>query len=375
MDNVNLEELAQQVMNDWDLEPEFSQKAVDQANSINKPAPPPQGVQNLCNLLWCSIDNDDSRDLDQLTYGEVDGKGNTTIWVAIADVDALVPKDTPIDQHAEHNTTSVYTPARIFSMLPIKLSTDLTSLNQDEDRMSMVTKIVIDQEGKAVTSSIFPALVRNYAKLAYNSVGAWLEGTGPMPDKIAQVKNMDKVIKCQHEVAQRLKTRRHEVGSLTFDAKKVEARVLDNGEIQLEVQPHNFAHQLIEEFMIASNNALATLFRDNKVPSLRRVVRIPQQWDKIVELARNFGETLPVEPDSKALDEFLVKRQKADPTTFQDLSLAVIKLMGKGEYVVENVGDKPVGHFGLALVNYTHATAPTGAFPILFRKDSIKLFC
>lgn len=253
---VNLSLLAKQVMTEWGLQPEFPEEAVKQVAALHAPAPWPEKYTDLRSLLWCSIDNDDSHDLDQLTYGE-SGPEGFTLWIAVADVGALVPKSSPVDRHAQLNTTSVYTPARIFPMLPEKLSTNLTSLNENEERCAIVTKIEVDQNGEIGSASIFQAVVRNYAQLAYNAVGAWLAGTGEMPAKIGKVAGLDQVLRTQHEAAQRLKLKRHKIGSLTFDTSKVEAKVIASGGIRLEVEQHNFAHQLIEEFMIAANFCLA----------------------------------------------------------------------------------------------------------------------
>ncbi len=369
---VNLELLAKEVMREWGLQPEFPQEALRQVSDIKTPAPYPQKAADMRQLLWCSIDNDDSLDLDQLTYGENAQDGGKIVWIAVADVGALIAKNSPVDTHAKTNTTSVYTPAKIFPMLPEKLSTNLTSLNENQDRAAIVTKITLNAEGEIQSFSIFQAMVCNRAKLTYNEVGAWLEGTKSVPEKVAQVPGLEEVILCQHEAAQTLKERRSAMGSLTLAPAKVEAKVTDANEIILEVSPHNFAHQLIEEFMIAANYSLASQMIQERIPSLRRVVRVPLRWDKIVEVAQSLGESLPGQPDSKALDLFLRKRKTADPQSFPDLSLTVIKLLGSGEYVVENVGDAPLGHFGLALSNYTHATAPNRRFPDLISQRQYK---
>jgi exoribonuclease-2 len=371
----NLELLARRVMIQSGLRPEFSVAELKELQAITNSAPKPAESQDLRSLLWCSIDNDDSRDLDQLTYAQLTGDGRTTtIWIAVADVDALVHKDSAIDLHAQINTTSVYTPAKIFPMLPTKLSTDLTSLNENEDRVAMVIKIIIDPDGKIQESSIFQAYVHNHAKLTYSAVGAWLEGRNEPPIKVAKVPGMEAAIKCQHQVAQLLKKRRHELGALTLESSEPEAKVMDNSQVVLELAPHNAAHQLIEHFMIAANSAIANHFHDARIPSIRRVVRTPKRWDRIVKIAADLGETLPEQPDPKALDSFLINRKHLDPVTFPDLSLAIIKLLGSGEYVVEIPGEAPIGHFGLALREYTHSTAPNRRFPDLITQRQYKSF-
>lgn len=371
---VDLELLAKQMMEERGLEPEFSVEELLQLSQINHPASPPSPCTDLRSLLWCSIDNDDSRDLDQLSYAEKAEDNKAIVWVAIADVDALIQKNSAIDLHAQTNTTSVYTPAKIFSMLPEKLSTNLTSLNENEDRIALVAKIMINQKGEIQNSSFLQAIVHNYAKLTYNAIGGWLEGTTNLPDKVHQIPGLEKALKCQHEIAQILKQRRHDLGSLTLDPSKVEAKLIHHQEILLEISPHNFAHQLIEEFMIATNFAIASHFREAKIASLRRVVRVPKRWSRIVEIAKKLGEHLPDQPDSKALDDFLIKRKAQDPQSFADLSLTVIKLLGRGEYIVENTKDSPVGHFGLALPNYTHSTAPNRRFPDLISQRQYKAY-
>lgn len=370
----NLTQLADKIMRERGLEPEYPREVMEQLSMINSPSPISPDYMDLRSLLWCSIDNDDSRDLDQLTYAEKDTDGKMTLWIAVADVDALVEKDSPIDLHAQINTTSVYTPAKIFSMLPEKLSTNLTSLNENEDRVAMVVKIRIDDDGDIVDASIFQAVVHNYAKLTYNAVGAWLEGTKAIPEKVRSSTGLEKVLKTQHEAAQMLKEKRHEAGSLTLVSSEAEVKIEDNNRIVIELPSHNFAHQLIEEFMIAANRTMAGHFKKAKIPSLRRVVRIPKYWDRIVEVANGLGEKLPSEPDAKALDTFLIGRRKADPDTFPDLSLTIIKLLGRGEYIVENDREKPVGHFALAISDYTHSTAPNRRYPDLISQRQYKAF-
>lgn len=371
---VDLAQLANQIMQEKGLQPEFTKNEFQQLSQINKPAPSSSKHIDMRALLWCSIDNDDSRDLDQLTYAEKGADNKTTLWIAIADVDGLVKKDSPIDMHARINTTSVYTPAKIFSMLPEKLSTNLTSLNENEDRVSMVVKIQINQTGDLESSSIFQAIVHNHAKLTYNNIGEWLQGKKDIPNKVREIPGLENTLKTQHEAAQILKKKRHEAGSLTLQSSEAEVKITSNNEIVIQLSVHNFAHQLIEEFMIAANRVMAQHFSHAKIASLRRVVRIPKYWDRIVDIAKNFGEDLPQHPDSKALDIFLVNRQKKDPESFPDLSLTIIKLLGRGEYVVENNKDDPIGHFALALSAYTHSTAPNRRFPDLISQRQYKAF-
>lgn len=364
--------LAVRQMKSRGLQPKFSKEAIKQLSKINQPALPPAHAEDLRALTWCSIDNDDSRDLDQLTFAQKENQGKFTLWIAVADVDALVAKGSPLDRHAQINTTSVYTPAKIFPMLPDKLSTNLTSLNEDQDRLALVIKIRIDAKGKIEEGTVTRAMVCNRAKLTYKSIGAWLEGKEAMPAKVGQVPGLEAALRCQHEAAQILKQRRHKMGALTLESPEVEAKVNVFHEIILEPPSHNFAEQLIEYFMIAANDVMANRMRDAKVPSLRRVVRIPKRWDRLVQIAASHGQKLPREPDSKALEAFLIKRKEIDPEAFPDLSLTVIKLLGRGEYIVEGVGDEPIGHFGLALSEYMHATAPNRRYPDLIAQRQYK---
>ena len=370
----DLEQLARQAMFNRGLFPDFSRPALDQLDHIQFPAEPPHKAKDLRHLLWCSIDNDDSRDLDQLTYAEKESDQHASLWVAIADVDALVKQQTPIDQRAQINTTSVYTPAKIFPMLPEKLSTNLTSLNETQERVAIVVKVVVARDGEIMEYSIFPAVVYNRAKLTYNSVGPWLEGKQPVPPKVDTVPDLRENLQLQQQITQALKRQRHQMGALSLETIEPVPVWQEATLVGMKSATHNAAHELIEHFMIASNQAMALTFKQAQIPSLRRVVRVPKDWDRIVALAAELGETLPLSPDSKALDQFLIRRQAKDPDSFPDLSLAVIKLLGSGEYIVEKPGQAPVGHFGLALRNYTHSTAPNRRFPDLITQRQFKAF-
>jgi exoribonuclease-2 len=369
----DLRDIARQAMIERDLLPDFSAEIQRELAAMPGPAPPAaEGVRDLRQLLWCSIDNDDSLDLDQLTVSEDLPGGAVRILVAIADVDALVGKGSAVDQHAGHNTTSVYTAAQIFPMLPEKLSTDWTSLAAGQDRLAVVVDMTLQPDGELADSGIYRASVRNRAKLAYNGVGAWLEGSGALPDAAAAVSGMDAQLRTQDAVAQKLRERRHEEGALELET--LEPRAVFDGEavVDLKVERTNRAKQLIEDFMIAANGVTARFLAAKGLPSLRRVVRSPERWQRIVEVAKEYGESLPPEPDSRTLAEFLARRRKADPLRFPDLSLVIVKLMGAGEYVVEHPGAAPIGHFGLAVRDYTHSTAPNRRFPDLITQRLLK---
>lgn len=369
----DLVRIATHVMAERGLEPEFSRRVEQQLAAITGPGRDDgPDVHDLTHLLWCSIDNDDSLDLDQLTVSEPLPTGAIRLWVAIADVDALVKKDTPIDAHALLNTTSVYTSARIFPMLPERLCTDLTSLNPAQDRVALVTEMVFNADASLAGSTVYRARVRNRAKLAYDAVSAWIDGQADLPDAAAAVSGMEAQLRTQDALAQQLRARRHAMGSL--DLETFQPRALFDGErvVDIRQQVQNRARQLIEEVMIATNGCTARYLAAQGGASLRRVVRSPERWLRIVGVAKDYGETLPDEPDSKALEAFLAKQHRIDPLRFPDLSLVIVKLMGRGEYVVETPGGPPIGHFGLAVRDYTHSTAPNRRFPDLITLRLLK---
>lgn len=355
------------------LLPDFSNQAIAELNGIHGPAIRTDGAMpDLRDLLWCSIDNDDSRDLDQLTVAETMPAGTVKILVAIADVDAIVKNPSALDDHARQNTTSVYTIAKIFPMLPEKLSTDLTSLNYESDRLAVVVEMVLATDGSLNGSEVYRATVRNRAKLAYNSVAGWLEGNGQLPPGIGAVSGLDENLRLQDRMAHKLKTNRHAAGAL--DLETMEARPVFVGNQLKDLVPDkpNRAKDLIADFMIAANGVVARYLASKQFPSLRRVVRTPKNWDRIVELAAEHAVTLPQQPDSLALEKFLVSAKAADPLRFPDLSLSVIKLLGAGEYVVQRPGDTVVGHFGLAVKDYAHSTAPNRRYPDLITQRLLK---
>jgi exoribonuclease-2 len=354
------------------LEPDFSMAAQRELAAISGPAAATNDVRDLRDQLWASIDNDDSRDLDQLTVAESLPGGQVRILVAIADVDALVSKGSALDDHASHNTTSVYTPAVIFPMLPLALSTDLTSLNENQDRVAVVVDMIFGADGSLAASDFYRARVRNHAKLAYRSLGAWLEGQSPPPRRVLEVRGLDENLRLQDRVAQRLVDLRHRLGALSLETIEPKA-VFDGDSISnLALDRKNRAKQLIEDFMIAANGANATYLASKEFPSLRRVLRAPERWDRIAQLASEFGDRLPSEPDAVALEAFLARRRKTDPEKFPDVSLAVVKLIGRGEYELDLPGGEPPGHFGLAIRDYTHSTAPNRRFPDLITQRLLK---
>jgi len=368
---IDLGNLARQVMIERGFEPDFPADAIRQVAALSGPAA--DGVvRDLRALPWASIDNDDSRDLDQLTVAEELPGGAVRVLVAIAEVDSTVGKGSPVDRHARRNTTSVYTAARIFPMLPEKLSTDLTSLAAHEERLAVIIEFVVNDAGSIGSSDVYRARVRNQAKLAYGSVGAWLAGEGPMPPAMAAAQGVDVQIRLQDRVAQTLAQRRHEHGALDLEVLEPRAVMSDGDVVDLRQQQRNRATQLIEDFMIAANGVTARYLQAKGFPTLRRVVRSPERWDKLRSFAAGFGDALPGTPDAKALADFLVRRRTADPLRFPDLSLSVVKLLGRGEYVVQLPGGPAAGHFGLAVSDYVHSTAPNRRFPDLVTQRLVK---
>ncbi|HEX2121371.1 MAG TPA: RNB domain-containing ribonuclease [Thermoanaerobaculia bacterium] len=368
-----LVELAHEAMIDKGLQPDFDADVKQQVAAIRGPARDDSAsIRDLRDLGWCSIDNDDSRDLDQLTWGEDVGDGHIRICIAVADVDALVKKNTPVDRHARHNTTSVYTAAKIFPMLPERLSTDLTSLNEGEDRLALVIEMTVGDDGAVINEKIYRALVHNHVKLAYDRVAAWLDGEDDEPDGVGRVEGLAGALRLQDQAADRMRDLRHENGALDLDTIEAKPILRDGQVIDLQRSRRNNARLLIEDFMIAANGTTARFLAGHGFPSIRRVVRSPERWDRIERIAEELGERLPPDPDARALEEFLRRRRKADPTRFPDLSLAIVKAMGAGEYVVEEPGQTPIGHFGLAVKDYTHSTAPNRRYPDLITHRLVK---
>ncbi len=373
-DRIRLKSIAHRAMLEHGLVPDFSKEVLAELNKIKEPATIPEkaGLVDMRSLLWCSLDNDDSRDLDQLAAAEAMGNGRVKILIAIADVDAVVKKDSAIDQHAQQNTTSVYTASEIFSMLPEKLSTDITSLNFECDRLAVVVEIEIADDGSVVNSAFYKAIVRNKARLSYNSVAAWLNKKESMPKGIASVKGMEESLRLQDATAQKMKLLRHMHGALVFET--IEAKPVFSGDTLVDLIPEadNRAKEMIEDFMIAANSVTAKYLASMNYVSIRRVVSEPKRWDRIVSVVAKHGTTLPAQPDSIALEKFLVSSQKADPIRFPDVSLCIIKLLGSGDYVVQVPGNVSEGHFGLAVKSYTHSTAPNRRYPDLMTQRILK---
>lgn len=370
-----LQSIAHKAMLERNLLPDFSREALAELKDIQHSvavARDSNTIQDKRSLLWASIDNNDSRDLDQLTAAEVLQADKVKILIAIADVASSVKNASALDEHARHNSTSVYTVAELFPMLPEELSTDVTSLNLNQDRLALVIEMIVSADGVIEDSNIYQAWVRNRAKLAYGSVAAWLENKGDIPEEITAMHGLAENLRVQLRVAQSMKKLRHINGALSLET--IEAKpVFDGDQIRaLEIEEKNCAKEIIEDFMIAANGVTARYLSSIGFPSIRRVVRIPKRWERIVEIAGDHKYELPANPDSKALEEFLIHEKAADPLRFPDLSLTVIKLLGSGEYIAELPNENVPGHFGLALKDYGHSTAPNRRYPDLLTQRFLK---
>ena len=376
-DDFDIQAAARRIVAAAGFEPDLDADARAQLAALTKPAATPPGgagapVKDLRDRQWSSIDNTESRDLDQIEIAERLPDGSIRLVVAIADVDALVPANSPIDRHAFANCTSVYTGIAVFPMLPEQLSTGLTSLNEGEDRLALAIETVVDAQGNVKSYDVYRAMVHNRAQLAYDDVGAWLDGASPPPKKVAGNAALTEQLQLQHEASQRLKAERIRNGALEFDTIEATPVAKDGRIVDLALVHKNHARDLIEDFMIASNVAIAKFLEAKGRSGIRRVVREPERWARIVELAARYGTTLPAEPDSLALAKFLAARHTADPERFPDLSLAIVKLMGPGIYALDLPGKDPGGHFGLATHDYTHATAPNRRYADLVTQRLVK---
>jgi len=366
---------ARRVLRENGFDPEFGSAVETQVAAAKQPASA-DGVRDLRDLIWSSIDNTESRDLDQLEVAEELSNGAIRILVAVADVDALVTRNSPADLHAQENSTSVYTGVQVFPMLPEEFSTNLTSLNENADRVAIVVENIVEKDGDVSKFDVYRGIVRNQAQLAYDATGRWLEnttgGTEQPPEKVAKTNGLAAQLRLQWQAAKRLKMERERNGALELET--IEATpVAQNGRVvDLTLTHKNAARDLIEDFMIASNVAIAKWLEARGRSGIRRIVREPERWPRIVELAAQYGETLPAEPDSLSLARFLAKRRAADPLRFPDLSLAVVKLMGPGAYALDLPGKDPGGHFGLAAHDYTHATAPNRRYADLITQRLVK---
>jgi exoribonuclease-2 len=354
------------------FEPDYPPAVAQELEQLREhPPQEPATARDLRELLWSSIDNDTSRDLDQIEYAEPVAGGHRVL-IGIADVDAYVPKGSAIDQHALRETTTVYTGVENFGMLPDELSTGTTSLLEGQERAAVVVEFTVDAQAQITASDIYRARVVNRGQLAYPSVGAWLAGGSAAPPKVAASAELAQQLKMQNEIAQRLRGQRSDRGALNLLTLETQPIQMRDGSIELSAEVKNQATQLIEDFMIAANGVVAGMLDAKGYSSIRRVVKTPKRWDRIVELAAQKGAKLPADPDPKPLHDFLCAQQAKDPEHFPDLSLAVIKLLGPGEYVLERPGELAQGHFGLAVEHYTHSTAPNRRYADLVMQRLLK---
>ncbi|QLJ52799.1 MAG: Ribonuclease R [Candidatus Fermentimicrarchaeum limneticum] len=356
---VDLKVVARKVMEQYGFEAVFPANLMAEVGALEDQAQKAEpDVRDLRSLLWSSIDNSDSEDLDQIEYCKGVKSGEILVKVAIADVDMYVPEGSFADEHARRNTTSVYTGIETYPMLPDRLSKGLSSLLPEQERLAVVVEFSVLPGGEVLPRGIYKALVRNKAKLIYEEVGAWLEGSGPLPETVGSVLGLDAQLRLQDEASQRLEGYRVEQGALELETLEVRA-ILKQGKVSdLVVIHENRAMQIIENFMVAANGVMSGFLEKARIPTIQRVVRIPKDWNGVVEVAKARGASLPAKPDAKALSEFLASQKKADPELFPDLSLTIVKLLGSGEYVMYDSFQPRIGHFCLAVRDYTHGTAP-----------------
>lgn len=373
MDAPDLAQIAAVEMRANGLEPVFAPEALREAEQRAQAGPQRSGdIRDLAGRQWFSIDNVETLDLDQLTWAEVLLDGRLRLAVAVADVDAMVHRAGSIDAHAAANTTSVYTAAGVFPMLPPLLSNDRTSLHEGEERLAVVVEMTVDREGMVTDSLLYRAAVRNHAKLDYDSVAAWLEGQARPPAAIATNASLQAQLRLHDQAARSLRQWRQQRGALNVSTSQARP-VFDKGElVDLRADRKNRAKDLIADIMIATNGATARFLVEHRQPSLRRVLQQPRRWDRLVQLAQQHGAILPTAPDALALDRFLTARRQAEPSGFEDLSLAVVKLLGSGAYAAAPPNAPPAGHFGLAVNDYAHSTAPNRRFVDLVTQRIVK---
>jgi exoribonuclease-2 len=360
-------------MEKYGFDPEFPEAVLQEVNTITDKALSYESkTTDLRELLWSSIDNIDSMDLDQLEYCERGPDGEIQVMVAVADVDIYVPRRSHTDRYASHNGTSIYTGVMTFPMLPDRLSKNISSLLPDQDRLAVVAGYSVLPDGSVRPGEVYRALVRNKAKLVYESLGDWLEGTGTIPPLVRGIPGLREQILLQAEAARVLRKHRMEQGAL--DLETIEPQPLLEGEMvrDLVVLKPNLARYVIEEFMVAANRTMVSFLENAQIPMIQRVVRVPKFWDEIILTADGLGEKLPAKPDAKALASFLKKQKAADPKRFPDLSLTIIKLLGPGEYVPLEPGTPPTGHFSMAITDYTHGTAPNRRYVDVINQRLIK---
>jgi VacB/RNase II family 3'-5' exoribonuclease len=370
-----LNEIARQAMIENGFETGFPPNVIESVNNLKENVTDflkDPSIRDLRSLLWSSIDDASSRDLDQIEYVEELPNGDIRVLIGIADVDEFVPKGSAVDIHAAKNTISIYAGSHVFPMLPEELSTDLTSLLNDVDRLAIVIEMVVAKDGTIGSKDIFRAVLHNYAKLSYEEIGAWLDENTPVPNSVSEVAGMQEQILLQFKVAKRLLEFRQNHGALEFETIEASPVITDGNITNIKILHSNSARKIIENFMISANVTMAEFLEKHNFISLRRVVKTPARWDRIVEVAASFGTKLPEIADSLALADFLNARKTADPLHFPDLSLSIVKLLGPGEYTVQLPNEEIDGHFGLAVRDYSHSTAPNRRYADIVTQRLVK---
>jgi len=373
--NIDLHQIARAAIEQYGFDFTFAKPVIDEIRGLDPGRLlniPYDGLRDLRGLLWSSIDNAESLDLDQIEYCERGANGEIIVKVAIADVDLFVPKNSQTDIYAARNGTSVYTGIDVFSLLPDRLSAGLTSLLPDADHLAMVIEFTVFSDGTMAHGFFYRALIRNKAKLIYEEIGDWIEGKTGVPASVERVPGLKEQLELQDDAAGRLSKLRVEQGALEFGT--VEPKPVIQGEnvVALSVREKNRANFIIENLMIAANVSIAQFLKDAGIPMIQRVVRVPKNWPGIIAVAAVYNETLPFQPDARALSQFLYKRKIADPERFSDLSLTIVKLLGPGEYMMLEAQGSSPGHFGLAVMDYTHGTAPNRRYVDLIIQRLLK---
>ncbi len=359
--NIDLHQIARTAITQYGFDFVAAKPVLDEINALDprKLLDNDQGgVKDLRELLWSSIDNTESLDLDQLEYCERGANGEIIVKIAIADVDLFVPKNSQTDIYAALNGTAVYTGIDVFPLLPTRLSTELTSLLPDADHNVLVIEFSVFPGGEITTGAVYRAFIRNKAKLIYEEIGDWIEGKTGVPALVERVPGLKEQLELQDEAAERLSKFRIGQGTLEFGTIEAKPVIREEKIIALIIKEKNRARSIIENFMIAANVTMSQFLKNAGLPMIQRVVRVPKNWPGIMKIAAAYDETLPLQPDAKTLAQFLHKRKIADPEMFPDLSLTIVKLLGPGEYVMLEPQADSVGHFGLAVMDYIHGTAP-----------------
>lgn len=352
---------------------EFSAAALQQAASSGiAPRTAEAGIRDLRALPWLSIDNEESRDLDQVSVARAHAEDAAQLLVGIADVDTLVERNSPIDEHARTNTTSIYTAAQMYPMLPERISTQLTSLLDRQERLAVVVEMTVTEDGSITDTDVYRALVFNHARLAYDDVSNWLDAKAPVPAAISNSPELQQQIRIQEAASERLRKVRHALGAMRLETTQAETVFTSGSLSDLRAASKNRAKELVEDQMIAANGVIARFLEHKGLASIRRVLQTPKRWDRIVALAAGYGERLPDTPQVAELSAFLQRRRTVDPARYADVSLSVIKMLGSGEYGVDVPGRRIEGHFGLAVSDYTHSTAPNRRFPDLVTQRLVK---